>query len=491
MLSMKRLVAVALLALPLALPLPAAAQPRELPDFTQIAETQGLAVVNISTTQNRQRRNPQSPQAPQQGPQGPQLDEDDPFLEFFRRFAPPNRPGPQAPGPREFEAQSLGSGFIISPDGYILTNAHVVDAADEINVKTTDKREFKAKVIGTDKRTDIALIKVDATNLPAVRFGDPTKLKVGEWVLAIGSPFGFDNTVTAGIVSAKGRSLPQENFVPFIQTDVAINPGNSGGPLFNLRGEVVGINSQIYSRTGGFMGLSFAIPIDVAMDIQQQLRSAGRVSRGRIGVVIQEVSKELADSFGLKAAAGALVNGVEKGGPAEKAGIKSGDIITRFDGKTVNASSDLPRIVGGTRPGSTVPMQVFREGQTRDITVTVAEIPDDRVARAERNRGEQKPAVAANRLGLVVSDLSEEKKKDGRVTAGVVVDEVRGAPRADIRVGDVITAVTAKGTTTELKNAQQFNKLVAEMDKSTSLTLRIKRGEANVFATIRGETAGG
>jgi serine protease Do len=481
---MKRLIAAALLALPLALPLPAAAQPRDLPDFTQIVETQGMAVVNISTTQNRQRRNPQAPQGTP-----PQAEEDDPFLEFFRRFAPPGQPGPRPP--RDPEAQSLGSGFIISPDGYILTNAHVVDAADEINVKTSDKREFKAKVIGTDKRTDVALIKVEATNLPAVRLGDPAKLKVGEWVLAIGSPFGFDNTVTAGIVSAKGRSLPQENFVPFIQTDVAINPGNSGGPLFNLKGEVVGINSQIYSRTGGFMGLSFAIPIDVAMDIQQQLRTAGRVSRGRIGVVIQEVSKELADSFGLKTVGGALVNGVEKGGPAEKAGVKTGDIILKFDGKAVNASSDLPRIVGGTKPGSTVGMQVYREGQLRDVTVTVAEIPDDRVARAERNRGEPKQAAAANRLGLVVSDLSEERKKEGRVTSGVVVDEVRGAPRADIRVGDVITAVTAKGATTELKNAQQFNKLLGELDKSTTLTLRIKRGEANVFATIRGETAGG
>jgi serine protease Do len=486
---MKRLLAAVALALPLALPLPAAAQPRDLPDFTQIVETQGLAVVNISTTQNRPRRSGA-------GPQMPELNEDDPFYEFFRRFVPRNPPGSQGPQgpqvPRELETpQSLGSGFIISADGYILTNAHVVDAADEITVKTSDKREFKAKVIGTDKRTDVALIKVDATNLQPVRFGDPAKLKVGEWVLAIGSPFGFDNTVTAGIVSAKGRSLPQENFVPFLQTDVAINPGNSGGPLFNLRGEVVGINSQIYSRTGGFMGLSFAIPIDVAMDIQQQLRTAGRVSRGRIGVVIQEVSKELADSFGLKSVSGALVNGVEKGGPAEKAGVKTGDIILKFDSKPVNASSDLPRIVGGTKPGSTVGMQVFREGQTKDVTVTVAEIPDDRVARAERGRGEQKPAVAANRLGLVVSDLSEDKKKDGRVTAGVQVDEVRGAPRADIRVGDVITAVMAKGQTTELKNAAQFNKLLADTDKATTLTLRIKRGESNVFATVRGETTGG
>jgi len=280
----------------------ALAQTRSLPDFTQIVENQGAAVVNVSTTQARARRD---------SPQTPQLDPDDPFYEFFRRFIPR---GPQ--GPREFESASLGSGFVISADGYILTNAHVVDAADEITVKFNDKREFKAKVIGADRRTDVALIKIDASGLQAVRFGDPSKLKVGEWVVAIGSPFGFENTVTAGIVSAKGRSLPQENFVPFIQTDVAINPGNSGGPLFNLSGEVVGINSQIYSRTGGFMGLSFAIPIDVAMEVSTQLRTVGRVSRGRIGVVIQEVSRELADSFGLTKPAGALVNSVEKGGPA-------------------------------------------------------------------------------------------------------------------------------------------------------------------------------
>src|SRR4249920_3853300 len=317
------------LALLFAVPVAAAAQ---LPDFTDLVEKQGPAVVNISTTQSV--RNPLLPQIPN-------LQEDDPFYEFFRRFAP-------QPGPREFQSQSLGSGFIISQDGYILTNAHVVETADEITVKLTDKREFKAKVIGADRRTDIALIKIDAGGLPAVRFGDPTKLRVGEWVLAIGSPFGFENTVTAGIVSAKGRSLPQENYVPFIQTDVAVNPGNSGGPLFNLKGEVVGINSQIYSRTGGFMGLSFAIPIDVAMDISSQLRTAGRVSRGRIGVVIQEVTKELAESFGLPKPSGALVTGVEKGGPAEKGGVETGDIILRFDGKQVSASSDLPRIVGST-----------------------------------------------------------------------------------------------------------------------------------------------
>jgi serine protease Do len=457
------------------------AQVRELPDFTQIVEQQGAAVVNISTTQQRQRR---------AQPQAPQLDEDDPMYEFFRRFIPRTPPG--SPGPREFESSSLGSGFVVSADGYILTNAHVVEQADEITVKFNDKREFKAKVIGTDRRTDVALIKIEAAGLPTVKFGDPTKLKVGEWVVAIGSPFGFENSVTAGIVSAKGRSLPQENFVPFIQTDVAINPGNSGGPLFNLRGEVVGINSQIYSRTGGFMGLSFAIPIDVAMDISTQLKTAGRVQRGRIGVVIQEVSKELADSFGLGKPTGALVNGVEKGGPAEKAGVETGDIILKFDGKQVNASSDLPRIVGGTRPGSKVPMQVWRKGQARDVTVTVGEIPDERVAAARGSRpGAPKAEVAANRLGLVVSDLGEDKRREMRLPGGVVVDEVRTAPRADIRQGDVIVALTAKGTTTELKSAKQFNDLLASLDKGTTLTLQIRRGEANIFATVRGETAGG
>ena len=459
----------------------AQAQTRELPDFTQIVEQQGAAVVNISTMQQRQRR---------AQPQVPQLDEDDPMYEFFRRFIPRGPQGPQTP--REPESSSLGSGFVVTADGYILTNAHVVDSADEITVKFNDKREFKAKVIGADRRTDVALIKIEASGLQPVKFGDPTRLKVGEWVVAIGSPFGFENSVTAGIVSAKGRSLPQENFVPFLQTDVAINPGNSGGPLFNLRGEVVGINSQIYSRTGGFMGLSFAIPIDVAMDISTQLKSAGRVQRGRIGVVIQEVSKELADSFGLGKPSGALVNGVEKGGPAEKAGVETGDIILRFDGKQVAASSDLPRIVGSTKPGSKVPMQVWRKGQMRDVSVTVGEIPDDRVAAARGAKpGAPKAEIAANRLGLVVSDLGEDKRRDLRLQGGVVVDEVRTAPRADIRQGDVIVSLTAKGATTELKSAKQFNDLLSSLDKGTTMTLQIRRGEANIFATIRGETAGG
>jgi len=458
----------------------AGAQGRDLPDFTELAEKQGPAVVNISTTQAQT--------AQRSGPQFPNIDEDDPMFEFFRRFIP-RQPGP-GPGPREFQSRSLGSGFVISGDGYILTNAHVVDKADEITVKLTDKREYKARVIGADKRTDIALLKIEASGLPTVRLGDPNRLKVGEWVVAIGSPFGFESTVTAGIVSAKGRSLPQENFVPFIQTDAAINPGNSGGPLFNMRGEVVGINSQIYSRTGGFMGLSFAIPIDVAMDVQAQLRQSGRVSRGRIGVVIQEVSKELAESFGLSKPSGALVNAVEKGGPAEKAGVETGDIILKFDGKPVVNSGDLPRLVGNTKPGSKASLEVWRKGASREITVTVGEMPEDRVA--SRQSGRSRPTEqAANRLGFVVSSLTAEQKRDMKLDHGVLVEDIRPNVRADVRPGDVITAVTSKGQTTEVRTAEQFNKLVSQPDRNVTLTLHVRRGESNVFVTVRGEPGGG
>ena len=470
---------VLLIFLGLWLPQVVMAQGRELPDFTDLAEKQGPTVVNISTTQVRERRS---------GPQAPNLEEDDPLYDFFRRFVP-RQPGP-GQAPRELESRSLGSGFFISPDGYILTNAHVVDSADEITVRLTDKREFKTRVIGADRRTDLALIKIDASGLPSVRMGDPNRLRVGEWVVAIGSPFGFDSTVTAGIVSAKGRSLPQENFVPFIQTDVAINPGNSGGPLFNMRGEVVGINSQIYSRTGGFMGLSFAIPIDVAMDVQSQLRQSGRVSRGRIGVVIQEVSKELADSFGLPRAAGALVNAVEKGGPAEKAGIETGDIILKFDGKPVSSSSELPRIVGSTRPGSKSAMEVWRKGTTREIVVTVGELPEDRVA--SRTERRSKPTEqAANRLGFSVAEVSGEQKREMKIGGGVIVEEVRNNRRADVRAGDVITAVTSKGQTTEVKSADQFNKLLGQLERTATITLHVRRGDSNLFVTVRGDNAPG
>ena len=446
------------------LPAVAAAQ---LPDFTELVEKQGPAVVNISTTQSV--RNPLAPQIPN-------LQEDDPFYEFFRRFIP--QPGP---GQREFPSQSLGSGFIISQDGYILTNAHVVEAADEITVKLNDKREFKAKVIGADRRTDIALIKIDSSSLPAVRFGDPARLKVGEWVLAIGSPFGFENTVTAGIVSAKGRSLPQENYVPFIQTDVAVNPGNSGGPLFNLRGEVVGINSQIYSRTGGFMGLSFAIPIDVANDVAQQLRANGKVSRGRIGVVIQPVTKELADGFGLPKPQGALVNSVEKGGPAEKAGIEAGDVILRFDGKPVAASEDLPRIVGATKPGSKATVQVWRNKQARDMQVMVAEMQDDRTARQSR-RGGKPPAASPSLYGLTLSELTEAQRNELKVSGGVQVENAQGAAaRAGVRRGDVILAINNQ----DVKSVEQFNQMMGQFDKGRIVALLIRRGNNSLYVPFR------
>ena len=453
------------------------AQQRELPDFTTLVDQQGPTVVNVSTTQAQRER--------RATPQLPNIDEDDPFYDFFRRFAPRN-PGQGQPPPRESESRSLGSGFIVSADGYILTNSHVIDNAEEITVRLTDKREYKARVIGTDRRTDIALIKIEATGLPVVRLGDPNKLRVGEWVLAIGSPFGFENSVTAGIVSAKGRNLPSENLVPFIQTDVAINPGNSGGPLFNMRGEVIGINSQIYSRTGGFMGLSFAIPIDVAMDVQNQLRQTGKVSRGRIGVVIQEVSRELAESFGLPKPSGALVNAVEKGGPAEKAGIETGDIILKFDGKPVSSSGDLPRLVGATRPGTKSVAEVWRRGSSREISLVVGEVPEDRVANRERSR--TRPSEQqANRLGMVITDLTAEQRRDMKIPGGVLVEDVRGQPRGDIRPGDIVTAVTARGQTTEIRAAEQFNKLVNALDRSTTVTLHVKRGESALFVTIRGE----
>jgi len=450
------------------LPLGAYAQARGLPDFTPLVEQEGPAVVNISTAQTVRAES-----------QIPNLDENDPLFDFFHRFIPPDQ------GRREFSTRSLGSGFIIDSNGYILTNAHVVAGADEITVRLTDKREFKAKVIGTDRRTDVALIKIDANGLPVVKLGDPNKLKVGEWVLAIGSPFGFDNTVTAGIVSGKARSLPQENLVPFIQTDAAVNPGNSGGPLFNLRGEVVGMNSQIYSRTGGYMGLSFAIPIDIAMDVQNQLRNSGHVRRGRIGVVIQEVTKELADSFGLAAPQGALVNAVEKGGPADQAGIKVSDIIITFNGKNVSRSAELPRIVSATHPGSKVNMAVWRGGAIKELSVTVGEIPADTMASRESRRAKPAEAVA-NRLGLVLSELSAEQRKELGIANGLLVDAVRGQSRVDIRKGDIVLALIHKGVNTEAKSVAQFNKALDTIDKATTVTLQVRRGDNQRFVPIKG-----
>jgi serine protease Do len=451
-----------LAALALWAPLSLLAQGRDLPDFADLAEKQGPAVVNISTTSTAR--------GPQVLPPGA---EDDPFFDFFRRFGPPQ--------PREYEARSLGSGFIVSQDGHILTNAHVVEAADEITVRLTDKREYKAKVIGTDKRTDVAVLKIDPTGaLPIVAIGDPNKLRVGEWVVAIGSPFGFENTVTAGIVSAKGRSLPQENFVPFLQTDVAINPGNSGGPLFNLKGEVVGINNMIFSRTGGFMGVSFAIPIDVAIDVAKQLQATGRVSRGRIGVVIQEVTKELAESFGLPKPTGALVNSVEKGGPAEKAGIQASDVILKFDNKEIGSSNELPRIVAATRPGAKVSVQVWRKGERKDLQVTVGETPEERTAK--RPQGRKPSGETLGKIGLTVSELSADQRRELNVSGGVLVDSAEGsAARAGIRRGDVILAVG----NTEVKSVEELNRLLGGGDKPRTVALLVRRGEGSIYIPLR------
>ena len=437
---------------------------KELPDFTTLVEKQGAAVVNVSTTQMIQ--------ASQSVPFIPGLPQGDPLAELLRRFG--------APMPREQETHSLGSGFLISSDGYILTNAHVVDAADKITVRLTDKREFKAKVIGADKRTDVALLKIEATGLPKINQGDPAMLKVGEWVLAIGSPFGFDSSVTAGIVSGKGRSLQQENFVPFIQTDVAINPGNSGGPLFNMKGEVVGINSQIYSRSGGYMGLSFAIPIDVAMEVANQLRASGKVTRGRIGVVIQEVTKDLADSFGLRSSSGALISAVEKGGPADKAGIQASDVILKFDGKAIGESRDLPLIVAGTQPGSKVSVQLWRKGATKEVNLTVAEMPSDgRVVHTSKNEssGEQ---IA--RLGLSVVELSDEQKKQLEIEGGLLIDEVKGSNvRGELQRGDIILDLN----NTQIISIDQLNAVLKAVPKGRTVALRVRRGDIISYIPIK------
>jgi serine protease Do len=404
--------------------------------------------------------------------------------ELFRRFFGVPMPNAPRQGPRqnrpEQEAQprGVGSGFILSSDGFIMTNAHVVEGADEVMVTLTDKREFKARIVGADKRTDVAVVKIQATGLPAVKVGDVSRLRVGEWVMAIGSPFGLENTVTAGIVSAKQRDTG--DYLPFIQTDVAINPGNSGGPLINMRGEVVGINSQIYSRSGGFMGISFAIPMDEAMRVSEQLRASGRVSRGRIGVQIAPVTKEVAESIGLGKAQGVLVRGVEEGSPAEKAGIEAGDIITRFDGKPIEKPADLPRAVGNTKPGTQVSLTVFRRGATQDLKVTVAEIEPEKVAAAAPEK--KAPPVKIAHLGLSLSDLSEAQKKEARVRTGVRVDAaVDAAARAGIREGDLILAVA----NTEVSSVQVFESLMARIDKTRPVSVLIRRGDGAQYVLIR------
>jgi serine protease Do len=431
-----------------------------LPSFTSLVKKEGPAVVNVSTTRTVR-----------EGAGSLPVPEDDPLAELFRRFMPP-------PG-QEYQARSLGSGFIISADGYILTNAHVVTETDDVTVKLTNKREYKAKVIGVDTRSDVALVKIDAAGLPVTAIGDATKLEVGEWVAAIGAPFGFENSVTAGIVSAKGRSLPDESYVPFIQTDVAVNPGNSGGPLFNMRGEVVGINSQIYSRTGGFMGLSFAIPIDIAMDVANQLRTTGKVTRGRIGVQAQEMTVELASSFGLKEPNGALVAGVEKGAPAEKAGIMPGDVILSFDGKPVESSADLARLVANTKPGSIVNVDVWRKGARKTLQVPVAELMPERPAA----QNEPQTKIPTGRGGLALSELTPQQKNRLKTDHGLLVRGVSGpAQRAGIEPGDVVLAVNDTPT----NSVPAFEKQLARNAGST-VALLIKRGPDTLYVPLKVE----
>ena len=439
-----------------------------LPDFTPLMKAQGPVVVNVITT------NKAAVAARRGGP--PQ---DDPMYEFFRRFipdAPPGGPGaPDAERPRG----GIGSGFIITPDGYILTNAHVVADFDDVTVRLADaKREFKAKLVGLDRRTDVALLKVEARDLPSATLGDSSQVAPGQWVAAIGSPFGFANTITAGIVSATGRALPDEGFVPFIQTDVAVNPGNSGGPLINLRGEVVGINSMIYSGTGGYMGVSFAIPIEVALDVAKQLQATGKVTRGRLGVGIQPMTKELAQSFKLDAPVGAVVVNVEKGSPAEKAGLKVGDVILSYNGKKIEDPNELPRLVAATKPGEKATLEVWRGGRREQLAATVGEFPADTIAASRE--APAKPAGTS--LGLAVSELPPEGRKALGVDYGLVVEEVRGGPAegSGIQPGDVIVAIGQE----RFRSFEEFNKLLARRQKGERVPLLVRRGESALYVPV-------
>jgi len=441
-----------------------------LPDFATLVEQNGATVVAISVIKG-------AATAADETGAAPNADPNDPLQEFLRRFGFPNPGDPRgqrAPrgGEREEQAQGMGSGFIISADGLIITNAHVVDGAKEVTVKLTDKREFKAKVLGSDKRTDVAVIKVEANNLPTVKTGDPSQLRVGEWVAAIGSPFGFENTVTAGIVSAKAREMPDDGFVPFIQTDVAVNPGNSGGPLFNMAGEVIGINSMIYSRSGGYMGLSFAIPIDTALKVKDQLVAHGKVERGRIGVAVQEVTRELADSFKLAKPEGALLGGVEKGSPAEQAGLKAGDVVLGLDGKTVADATALARGIADHKPGDSVQLRVWRDGAARDMTVKVGAAPGEKVAARSE-------AAPAGKLGISARELTEQERRQLGAEGGVVVEQVAGAAaKAGVQAGDIIVGVGSErvNTVEELKRAvEKGGKVVA---------LRVQRGKAERFVSV-------
>ena len=445
-----------------------------LPDFAGLVAQQGPAVVNITTKVKR----------PKQSMGG--LSPNDPFFEFFKRFGAPGAPNGRGGPPQQEDEGGVrpggeGSGFVVSADGYILTNAHVVDGAEEVTVRMTDRREYTAKIVGVDKPTDVAVVKIDAKNLPVVRLGDPLKLRPGEWVVAIGSPFGFDNSVTAGIVSATARPLPggDTNYVNFIQTDVAVNPGNSGGPLFNMNGEVVGINSQIYSRSGGYMGISFAIPIDVANNVREQLVAKGRVSRGKIGVSIQEVNAQFAESFGLDRPRGALVGSVEKGSPADKAGIKAGDIILSANGRVVERSAELPTIIGALRPGAEAVLEVWRERAVRKLTLKVAEVVADAQANEEGSETSAAPE-AADKLGLVVRDITAEERGEAKLEGGVLILRATGAARdAGVQSGDVVLGVNGRS----VKSMREFRDAVAKSGKTVALL--VQREGVQIFVPIR------
>jgi len=429
-----------------------------LPDMSEIVARNSPAVVNVSMSGKVKNRNM---------PELPGLDPNDPFYEFFRHFGVPQQRG-------ERRVSGQGSGFIVREDGLILTNAHVIESADEVIVRLNDKREFKAKVLGADKATDVAVLKIEARDLPTVKIGSTASTRVGEWVLAIGSPFGFESSASAGIVSAKSRSLPDDNYVPFIQTDVAVNPGNSGGPLFNMAGEVIGINSQIYSRTGGYQGLSFAIPIDVAMSIQDQIVKHGKVQRGRLGVSIQEVNQSLAESFGLKKAVGALISSVESGSPAAKAGLESGDVIMAVNGKDIQSSNELPPIIANVRPGDTAKLQVWRKGSMREIEVKVGGAKDEKNASADNGK-----ESAHSKLGLALRTLTPEEARQIGGKGGLVVENATGAAaRAGIRRGDVVLSVNGE----PVANVEQLRALVAKASKRVALL--IQRGDAKLFVPV-------
>ena len=444
-----------------------------LPDFTTLVEQASPAVVNISTKQKLPDRRVAQGQMPDLEGLPPM------FREFFERNMPQQPRSPR--GDRQREAMSLGSGFIISSDGYVLTNNHVVADADEIIVRLSDRSELQAKLIGTDPRTDVALLKVDGKNLPTVKLGDSEKLKVGEWVLAIGSPFGFDHSVTKGIVSAKGRTLPNDTYVPFIQTDVAINPGNSGGPLFNMKGEVVGINSQIFTRSGGFMGLSFAIPIDVALDVSNQLKKDGKVSRGWLGVVIQEVNKDLAESFGLDKPAGALVAQVLENGPAAKGGLQVGDVILSMNGQPIVMSADLPHLVGSLKDGEKAKLEIIRNGKRQTLDVAVGAMPDDDADITAGADGSTERS--SNRLGVAVADLTAEQKKSLELKGGVVIKEVQDGPAAliGLRPGDVISHLNNQA----IGSAKEFTEIAKELPKNRSVSMRVLRQGRASFITFK------